>query len=135
MIRKHSADLAEDVARFYRLTVFNAMLGNTDDHLKNFWMVNAGGGYRLSPAFDLVPDVGEKGEHTLCFDLAFIPPLKNDWLKIGKLWGVRGAHSILEEVAAAMSAFEGLARRSGVPEENIAAIKGDIERRRKRCLA
>lgn len=135
MIRKHSADPAEDVARFYRLTVFNAMLGNTDDHLKNFWMVNAGAGYRLSPAFDLVPDVGEKGEHTLCFDLAFTPPLKNDWLKIGKLWGVRGALSIIEEVAAAMSAFEGLARRSGVPEENIAAIKGDIERRRKRCLA
>lgn len=67
MIRKHSADPAEDVARFYRQTVFNAMLGNTDDHLKNFWMLNAGAGYRLSPAFDLMPDVGEKGEHTLSF--------------------------------------------------------------------
>ena len=134
-IRKLSADPAEDAARFYRLAVFNAMLGNTDDHLKNFWMINAGAGYRLSPAFDLVPDVAEKGEHTLCFDLAFSPPVKNDWLKIGKLWGVRGALSIVEEVAEAMSAFESLARQSGVPAENIASIKMDIDKRRTRCLA
>jgi len=133
-IRKHSADPAEDVARFYRQTVFNAMLGNTDDHLKNFWMINAGAGYRLSPAFDLIPDVAEKGEHTLCFDLAFTPPLKVDWLKIGKLWGVSGAPSIIEEVAEAMSAFEALARNFGVPQENIAAIKLDIEKRRMQCL-
>lgn len=134
-LRKLSADPAEDAARFFRLAVFNAMLGNTDDHLKNFWMINAGAGYRLSPAFDLVPDVAEKGEHTLCFDLAFSPPMKNDWLKIGKLWGVRGALSIVEEVAEAMSAFESLARQSGVPAENIAFIKMDIDKRRTQCLA
>lgn len=134
MIRKHSADPADDVARFFRQTVFNAMLGNTDDHLKNFWMIHEGAGYRLSPAFDLVPDVAEKGEHTLCFDLAFTPPSKNDWLKIAKLWGVRGATTIIDEVAEAMCTFKALARHADVPEENIALIQADIERRRKRCL-
>ncbi len=134
MIRRHSADPAEDVARFFRQAIFNAMLGNTDDHLKNFWMINEGEGYRLSPAFDLVPDVAGKIEHTLCFDLAFTPPLKKDWLSMGKLWGVSGAGKIVEEVAAAMSDFEGLARGFAVPEANIATIKADIERRRKQCL-
>ena len=74
-------------------------------------------------------------EHTLSFDLTHTPPLKNDWLKIGKLWGVSGAVSIVEEVAEAMSDFEGLARHSGVPRDNIKVIKADIEKRRKKCLA
>lgn len=134
MIRKHSADPTEDAARFYRQAVFNAMIGNTDDHLKNFWMINEGQGYRLSPAFDLVPDVAGKVEHTLCFDLTFSPPLKKEWLKMGKFWGVSGISAILEEVAAAMSDFEAIARGFGVPEANIATIKVDIEKRRKQCL-
>ena len=60
--------------------------------------------------------------YILCFDLAFTPPLKMGWLKIGKLWGINGVASIIEEVAEAMSAFEALARNFGVPEGNIAAI-------------
>ncbi len=135
MLRKHSADPANDVTRFYRQTVFNAMLGNTDDHLKNFWMINVGQGYRLSPAFDLVPDVGERGEHSLAFDLGYTPPDKAAWLNIAKTWGVSGAAAMIEEIAEAMKNFVKLAHQCAVPEQNIVKIKADIEARRQRCLS
>lgn len=135
LVRKHSADPANDVSRFYRQTVFNAMLGNTDDHLKNFWMINAGNGYRLSPAFDLVPDVGERGEHSLAFDLAYTPPDKAAWLNIAKTWGVSNAVAVVEEIAEAMKSFVKLAHQCAVPEQNIVKIKADIEARRQRCLS
>lgn len=38
----------------FRHMVFNASIGNVDDHLKNFWMLGASSGYRLAPAFDLL---------------------------------------------------------------------------------
>jgi len=33
------------------------MIGNTDNHLKNFLMLHDETGWRLSPAFDLVPNI------------------------------------------------------------------------------
>jgi serine/threonine-protein kinase HipA len=40
IIRKYSNDPAVDSERLYRQMVFNAVVGNTDDHLKNFWMTH-----------------------------------------------------------------------------------------------
>jgi hypothetical protein len=40
---------------------------NVDDHLKNCWMLALPGGFRLAPAFDLVPDISGRGEHPLSF--------------------------------------------------------------------
>ena len=55
--------------------VFNAVVVNTDDHLKNFWMIyDQEQGWRLSPDFDLVPDIGQNGEHMLMFDLGSYNP-------------------------------------------------------------
>src|SRR5262249_38586077 len=56
-LEKYSATPAKDVAALYRHMVFNAAIGNVDDHLKNFWMLATSAGYRLAPAFDLVPDI------------------------------------------------------------------------------
>jgi serine/threonine-protein kinase HipA len=53
-IRKHSAAPKSDVAMLFRHMVFNAAVGNVDDHLKNFWMLAKPEGYRLAPAFDLL---------------------------------------------------------------------------------
>jgi serine/threonine-protein kinase HipA len=35
--------------------LFNVLIGNTDDHLRNHAVINFGSGYRLSPAFDVMP--------------------------------------------------------------------------------
>lgn len=55
VITRHSARARIDLARYYRLVVFNLVLGNADAHLKNFSLLESpDGGLRLSPAYDLI---------------------------------------------------------------------------------
>ncbi len=132
-IRKHSAAPQEDVDAFYRHMVFNAVIGNTDDHLKNFWMLQDQRGFRLSPAFDLVPDIGERHEHALAFLHGQRAPARTDLLAIAKAWGVKRAEDVLEQVLAAARGFKRVARRLGVADESVSEIGADIDARRKRC--
>lgn len=54
----------EEVERLYRLMVFNVVVGNRDDHAKNFSFLRDGESWRLSPAYDLTQNGGVNGEHT-----------------------------------------------------------------------
>lgn len=55
--RRIDADAVRDSKQLFRRMVFNIMIGNVDDHLRNhgFLMTGKPGDYRLSPAFDIVP--------------------------------------------------------------------------------
>jgi serine/threonine-protein kinase HipA len=56
VIRRIGRDPRADAQQLFRRMVFNIMVGNVDDHLRNHALLMAGGGrYRLSPAFDIVP--------------------------------------------------------------------------------
>ena len=132
-IRKHSAAPQEDVNAFFRHMALNALVGNTDDHLKNFWMLHDGRGFRLSPAFDLLPDVGERREHVLAFAGSQRAPSRAELLGLARAWGVKGAAEILDAAAGATRGFRRVARKLGVAEENVAEIGADIDARRARC--
>lgn len=54
IIRRHVKASAIDVLRFFRLIMFNFVTLNDDAHLKNFSLIDRGGEYRLSPAYDLI---------------------------------------------------------------------------------
>jgi serine/threonine-protein kinase HipA len=53
----HSARPRVDLERYFRLVVFNFVIGNADAHLKNFSLLERPEGLRLSPAYDLVNTV------------------------------------------------------------------------------
>jgi len=105
VLRKHSASPADDLAALYRLMVFNAAIGNVDDHLKNFWMIARHRGFRLAPAFDLVPDISGRGEHTLSFQQGFACPGRAEMIALAAEWGVVGPANIVESVVKATKAF------------------------------
>lgn len=128
-LRRHSAQPEIDVPRLYRLMVFNALLGNTDDHLKNFWMLHDQGGYALSPAFDLLPDIGGRREHVLLFDLSAYPPGPDSLAELGRKWGISGAAGICRDVQGAVACFSEIARRYVVPQDDVARFARDIDRR------
>jgi serine/threonine-protein kinase HipA len=53
-----------EVEALLRIMVFNVLIGNRDDHAKNFAFLLSGTGWRLAPAYDLLPSYGFGGWHT-----------------------------------------------------------------------
>jgi serine/threonine-protein kinase HipA len=132
-VRKHSANPADDLARLFKHTVFNGLAGNTDDHLKNFAMLHDAGGYRLSPAYDLLPDVNANQEHVLFFgDQRYIES-RVAVIDMAQRWGIAHPVGILEDVLAGLSRFKEFAELAGVSADNIAEIQSDLDRRAHRC--
>jgi serine/threonine-protein kinase HipA len=55
-LAEHGAQVASDVRELYRRMVFNVMVSNVDDHLRNHGFLWSGNkGWNLSPAYDLNP--------------------------------------------------------------------------------
>jgi serine/threonine-protein kinase HipA len=56
ILRQHGAAPKQDMHALWRRIVFNILISNTDDHLRNHGFLWTGGaGWRLSPAYDLNP--------------------------------------------------------------------------------
>lgn len=54
-LRRWSVKSTDDRHELFRRTVFNAMVTNTDDHPRNHALLQTSQGWRLSPAYDIVP--------------------------------------------------------------------------------
>ena len=56
VLREHSPTFKHDANELWRRVVFNMLINNVDDHLRNHGFLHEGGGrWRLSPAFDINP--------------------------------------------------------------------------------
>ena len=55
-ILQHSADATADLEQLWRRILFNVLVSNTDDHLRNHGFLLTNKGWRLSPAYDLNPN-------------------------------------------------------------------------------
>ena len=131
-VRKHSAAPKMDLATLFRYMAFNAAVGNVDDHLKNFWMLAKTDGYRLAPAFDLLPDITGRVEHTLSFRSSFACPTYADLMTIADEWKVDEARKAISRVTKAVRTFATTARKlavkGGKSLENIATdIRGRLK--------
>lgn len=70
VLRRISAKPEQDVTELFRRMVFNLVVGNSDDHVKNHGMLHQGQGlWRLAPAFDLV---AQMSSHTGYQELAIL---------------------------------------------------------------
>lgn len=68
-LRRISPSPTSDLIELFRRMVFNILIDNSDDHLKNHGVLHAGGDrYRLSPAFDIVPQLTNLGYQMLSID-------------------------------------------------------------------
>lgn len=55
-IIQYSAAVGEDLEQLWRRMVFNILVSNTDDHLRNHGFLLTPSGWRLSPAYDMNPN-------------------------------------------------------------------------------
>lgn len=104
-----SAWPAADRAQLFRRMVFNCLTSNTDDHDRNHGVVtdDVTGGYRLAPAFDLVPRVHRTARREQAMDV-----------------GEEGAVGSLENVLSACRAF-GLTRGAAavIADETASSVR------------
>ena len=63
--------------KVYRLIVFNYLIGNKDDHAKNFAFTYRDGDWHFAPAYDLLPSDGINGFRTTSINDK-IEPTKED---------------------------------------------------------
>lgn len=54
-LRQQGEKSTQDIMALWRRIIFNIMISNTDDHLRNHGFLYGGSGWRLSPAYDLNP--------------------------------------------------------------------------------
>lgn len=133
VLRKYSCQPEIDIPAIYRQMVFNAFIGNTDDHLKNFTLLHEDKkGFYLSPAYDLLPNINNNPEHVLNFKDSAYPPGKETLLAMGKRAGVTGKEKIVRDVIEAVSGWEKEFKDVDVPTDEIKRLAPDIERRLKK---
>jgi serine/threonine-protein kinase HipA len=127
--RYTDADPRREAERLFRQMTFNAAIGNTDEHLKNWLMLHGDDGYALSPAFDLLPDVAQRKEHTLMFGTSAYPPERGTLLSLAREFDIRPVKRILDEACEAAGQFPRQAHKAGVPTDQVEQFAKDIEQR------
>jgi serine/threonine-protein kinase HipA len=55
-IMQHSPESTKDLEQLWRRIVFNVLVSNTDDHLRNHGCILSPSGWRPSPAYDMNPN-------------------------------------------------------------------------------
>ncbi|HED19378.1 MAG TPA: type II toxin-antitoxin system HipA family toxin [Gammaproteobacteria bacterium] len=124
-IRTHSSAPTEDLHELWRRLVFNVLVGNLDDHLRNHgFLYDQQSKWRLSPAYDLNPvpleekvrelttwisEEGPEADLDLARRAAPHFALKNDQ-----------AEAIISEVSGVLKGWQNIAHRLGMSAADIA---------------
>ena len=123
-LRQFGAQPAADSKELWRRIVFNVLISNTDDHLRNHGFLYARGqGWRLSPAYDLNPvpiDIKPRVLSTgITFDSA--EASLTVALEVAEEFGLgkRGAEQIAHEVGEATFDWDKEAARLGLSRKEI----------------
>lgn len=86
-----------ELEKMFNLMVFNILIGNKDDHAKNFTFIYTENQWKLAPAYDLTPSSGFNGNHSTTI-LGKGNPDEKDILELAKKVGfpISKANHILE---------------------------------------
>ncbi len=102
---------------------FNAMAGNTDDHLRNHAFLRDKAGWRLSPAYDLNPNNEplERRTHALAFLPGEYRPSLALCMEMATFFNLdkgQVEHG-LKTIAEALEQWRNLAKKNGLMESEI----------------
>ena len=105
-----------DLHQLWRRMVFNILVSNTDDHLRNHGFILTDKGWRLSPAFDINPSIDKEGlalnidmdSNALDINLARSVGV---YFRLGK----KEMDIIIDEVKSGISGWKKIATEIGIP--------------------
>ena len=125
VLRQHGTAHASDREELFRRMLFNVLCGNRDDHLKNHALLHDGSGWRLSPAFDVVPQTGivERVQAIAVGVLGGIPTIDNCLSRAGEFGlSQEAAKAMAEEMIVRMRGWREFLRAHGVPAATIGRL-------------
>lgn len=110
--------VSENLRQLWRRLVFNILISNTDDHLRNHGFILNKKGWHLSPAFDINPSIDKDG-------LALNIDTDNNALDIALAKSAgpyfqlsnRQMDTILDEVKSSVANWRKLATEVGIPRK------------------
>jgi serine/threonine-protein kinase HipA len=123
-IMQNSPEAKEDLEQLWRRMVFNILVSNTDDHLRNHGFLLTPMGWRLSPAYDMNPNEMGNGltlnisENSNELDIALA-------LKTAQFYQLKSdrAERILKEMHREISNWRSVAKKFGIGNSEIEQTK------------
>ncbi|KPC54728.1 type II toxin-antitoxin system HipA family toxin [Amantichitinum ursilacus] len=118
----------KDLEQLFRRVVFNVLVGNRDDHLRNHGFIRVESGWRLSPAFDINPN-RSKAEHALALDDHDASPDMQTVLNTAQYYRLDNpaAQKICDEVGTVIADWRNQARGLGLPSFEIEQMASVIK--------
>jgi len=115
--------IKQDLEQLFRRVVFNIAVGNRDDHLRNHGFLLTKDGWRLSPAFDINPNM-EKSAHVLNIDDRDNRPSLENALATAELYELTEdrAIEVAKEVVVAVSPWRSAAKEFHIANVDIHAM-------------
>ncbi|MEI5679534.1 MULTISPECIES: type II toxin-antitoxin system HipA family toxin [unclassified Mesorhizobium] len=129
-IRQFGSAEGRDRAQLFRRIAFNMLVNNDDDHPRNTAMISdANQGWRLSPAYDLVPKPVLSQERYLAMEVGIAGRIatRQNLLSQCQRFGLNipTAEAIVEEIRSIIERrWYDIFRESGVPEADCEAVRG-----------
>jgi serine/threonine-protein kinase HipA len=104
--------------------LINRTLHNTDDHLRNFSLIQYPDGWRLSPVYDVVPDFTLSSDHQLTvLGSTYLPTIESaEAIKAGQALGLTRSNTpqIIERVKTVTSNWIDILLEAGLSENELA---------------
>lgn len=115
-----SLAVKQELAQLFRRVVFNILVANRDDHLRNHGFFVEPDGIRLAPAYDMNP-APEKPEHAIAIDDQLAAPDLSRAIATADLYGINKAEAnrITAEVNKAVAGWRETAEASGASRAEI----------------
>jgi serine/threonine-protein kinase HipA len=126
VLRQHGVAHPRDREELFRRMLFNVLCGNRDDHLKNHALLHDGTGWRLSPAFDVVPQTGivEPVQAIAVGVLGAIPTIENCLSCCGEFGlSQEAVKAVASQMVERMRNWRDVFRTLGVPAATIARLE------------
>ncbi|RYU93451.1 type II toxin-antitoxin system HipA family toxin [Emticicia agri] len=118
-------DITKNLHQLWRRIVFNILISNTDDHLRNHGFILTSKGWYLSPAFDINPSIDKDG-------LALNIDTDNNALdmSLAKSVGLyfqlsnQKMEAIIHEVKSSVVGWQEVAKEIGIPRNEQLLMRG-----------
>jgi serine/threonine-protein kinase HipA len=112
-----------DTRQLWRRMVFNVLISNTDDHLRNHALLRGERGWSLSPAYDMNPSPRDidGGMHVLALNELDHTGSLEIAMSVAEYFGLRtdDAKTIAGEVARAIVPWKSAAQAQGIGRQEI----------------